>query len=120
MWAIPYYIWFFSTNWKLINMAKYTFGIKAEDDVPLKLKIKYCVLHFGCVLVALIIGLLSMHIKYLNYFVITCQIVSGFAQGASYDFTGHRMNFFKLFSQAYLYVRTEIKKKVSEISKKDD
>lgn len=120
MWAIPYYIWLFFTNWKLINMAKYTFGIAPENDVHFLLKIKYCALHFFAISLALCIGILSMHVKYLNYFIVTCQIVSGFAQGASYDFTGHRINFFKLFAKAYLYTKTEIVKQVKKISHKND
>lgn len=58
-----------------------------------------------------------MHIKYLNYFIVTCQIVSGFAQGASYDFTGHRINFVKLFSNGYLHAKNKITKKVGEHKK---
>lgn len=120
LWALPYYIWLFCTDWKLTNMAKDTFGIKPEDDVPFMKKVKYCAIHFACIGVTLCIGILSMHIKYLNYFIVGCQIASGFVQGASYDFTGHRINFVKLFSKAYLHAKTEIKKTVEKIVKKND
>lgn len=119
-WALPYYVWLFATNWKLTNMAKDTFGIKPADDVPVFLKVKYCAIHFVCIFVTLCIGLFAMHFKYLDYFIVGCQIASGFAQGASYDFTGHRINFVKLFSKAYLYTTTEIKKTIKKISKKND
>lgn len=39
LWAFPYYIWLFSTNWKLTNMAKDIFGVKPEDDLDFLKKI---------------------------------------------------------------------------------
>jgi uncharacterized membrane protein SpoIIM required for sporulation len=116
-WAIPYYIWFFSTDDDYINMAKYTFGLKATDVVPFYLKLKYVVLHFLCVSVTLAIGIFSMHCEYFNIFIVGCQIASGFVQGAAYDFTGHRINFFKLFTKAYLHVKTEMPKLAVVIKK---
>lgn len=113
IWAIPYYIWLFSTNSKRMNMVRYSFGIKAEDDVLLKQKIQYCLMHFVGVTVTLSIGIISMHFKYLNYAIVACQVISGFAQGASYDFTGKRINFFKLFAKGFLYTKEKLTKKLS-------
>lgn len=121
MWAVPYYIWLFSTNWKLTNMVKYTFGVSPENDVSIYLKVQYCVLHFVLVTLALAIGIFLMHCEILDNIFVGSLIVSGFAQGASYDFTGHRVNFYKLFAKAYLYTKIELKKKIQDISiKKND
>jgi hypothetical protein len=116
-WAIPYYIWLFFTNNEYTNIIKWTFGLGSKDVVPLYLKFKYIVLHFLAVSVALVVGILSMHFEYLNIFIVSCQVISGFAQGAAYDFTGHRINFFKLFAKAYLRVQTEMPKLVAVIKK---
>lgn len=112
MWAVPYYIWLFFTDWKLTNMLKYTFGLKADETASTLQKIKYCVLHFLAVTVTIIVGIISMHIWYVNYLIVALQVISGFAQGAAYDFIGHRINFFKLFCKGYLYAKTEIKNKI--------
>lgn len=118
MWAIPYYLWLFFTDWKLTNMVKYTFGLKVDETVPTLQKIKYCFLHFVAVTITMIVGIFAMHIWQLNYLIVALQVISGFAQGAAYDFIGHRINFFKLFCKAYLYAKTEIKKKIVVITNK--
>lgn len=116
MWAIPYYLWLFFTNWKLVNMAKYTFGILPQDNVSVYLKLKYCFLHLILVTIALSIGILLMHCEILSNIFVACLVISGFLQGASYDFVGHRINFYKLFAKAYLYTKVELKKKIENLS----
>lgn len=106
-WAIPYYIWLFLYNGNMITMVRYMHRVNLEDNVTIYMKVKYIVLHFFGITASLLIGIFSMYCWQFNYLMVGCQIVSGFVQGATYDFTGHRLNFMKLFFNTYTKIKNK-------------
>ena len=106
-WLIPYCIYLYMYDGNMTTMIKYVYRLNKDDIISSKQKIQYICGHMFFIIISLIIGIISMHCWQMNYFIVACQIISGFIHGGCYYYTGHKMNFFKMLLKIFIVVKNK-------------
>ena len=111
-WAIPYCVLYLCPyNGNKQTMIKYIEKLNKNDVVPFKLKIKYMCGHVMLVMIALIIGNLTMYCWQIDYFLIFAQILSGIIHGGWYYYKEHKFKFNEAKKEIIAIIENNIKLK---------